>query len=86
MKDLYNYLTYNGKSFTALASYPFRYEGKTPMANAKKISSSFANRSNFKSFNLEVIREIYGNLGISIALEKADDLFYREIINIASKQ
>lgn len=81
IRDLYNYLNDQSKIFTAIASYPFRYEGKQSINFAKNIVKDIVDKPNFKTFSLEIIREKYGNLGGREALNKADDYFYKQILH-----
>ncbi len=82
IRDLYYYLSEQKKPFTAFASYPFRYEGKMRKEHAKTIISEIADNLNFTIFNLEYIRQKYGNMPVHMALKKADEMFYKEILKI----
>jgi len=82
MRDLNKFLLKQNKLFTAIASTPFKFEGKMFMENANKIVEDIRNNPDFILIDLEIVRKIYGNITIIEAYEKANHLFYKKIIEI----
>lgn len=76
-KSLFNFLKENNKEFMMICSYPYSFEGPKRIKIANKTTRELKNSPNFKCFNLEMIREKYGNLPLTVAFEKADEHFYQ---------
>ena len=67
----------NNKKFMVIYTMPFKFEGSNRNAFALKTEQAMEGISNVHSFNLEVIRQNYGNVTLNVAFQKADEHCYQ---------
>ena len=67
----------NNKKFMVIYTMPFNFEGVSRNAFALKTKQAIDGISNVHSFNLEVIRQNYGNVTLNVAFQKADEHCYQ---------
>jgi len=65
------------KKFMVIYTMPFNFEGPSRKAFTLKAKQAMDGFSNAHSFNLEVIRQTYGNVKLNVAFQKADEHCYR---------
>ena len=65
------------KKFMIIYTMPFKFEGTSRNVFALKTEQAMDGISNVHSFNLEVIRQKYGNVTLNVAFEKADEFCYQ---------
>jgi len=70
-------LQQNNKKFMVIYTMPFNFEGASRNAFALKTEQAMDGISNVHSFNLEVIRQNYGNVTLNVAFQKADEHCYQ---------
>ena len=70
-------LQQNNKKFMIIYTMPFNFEGASRNAVALKTKQAMDGISNVHSFNLEVIRQNYGNVTLNVAFQKADEHCYQ---------
>lgn len=79
--ELIEMLRKNGKTFFTFCSLPFNFEGQKRKSLANEMKEKLQNFTNFSCFDLESIREKYGDLAVKEAFEKADEEMYKIIEN-----
>ena len=67
----------NNKQFVVIYTMPFNFEGPSRKSFALKAKQSMDGIFNVHSFNLEVIRQNYGNVTLNVAFQKADEHCYQ---------
>jgi cell division protein FtsZ len=76
VRELSRYLSKRGKSFMAICSTPFQFEGKRRIRLAEQAKGILEHSPNFRWFSLEAIRETHGNMLLSKAFALADEQFF----------
>ena len=76
-KQLSAMLHQNNKKFMVIYTMPFKFEGESRNAFTLKTKQAMDGISNVHSFNLEVIRQNYGNVTLNVAFQKADEHCYQ---------
>jgi cell division GTPase FtsZ len=66
----------NKKNFMAICGLPFYFEGQVRRLHADRVKIKLQTLANFKYFELQNIREKYGNLLMKDAFQKADEQSY----------
>ena len=74
--ELASILWVRNKEFILLCSLPFSFEGAQRRVIAGNIKTRFKSMDNFICFDLEEMRQIWGNVTLKVAFEKADKEFY----------
>lgn len=67
----------NNKKFMVIHTMPFNFEGSSRNTLALKTKQAMDGISNVHSFDLEVIRQNYGNVKLHVAFQKADEHCYQ---------
>jgi len=67
------------KDFLTICSMPFRFEGRSRLANAQEAMNRMKTIPNCHFFELEMLRDEYENMSLSEAFPAADRYFYRII-------
>ena len=62
-----------------ICSYPFSFEGRKRTIMAIDFTKKMQEASNFIKFNLDDLRNKYGNMTLKKALNKANEEFFKEI-------
>lgn len=75
-RELSKYLSKRNKKFMVICSMPFQFEGRGRNSFALRTKKELDYYPNFKCFDLEMIREIHGDMVLSKAFAKADEQFY----------
>jgi len=70
-------LQQNNKKFMVIYTMPFKFEGASRNAFALKTEQAMDGITNVHFFNLEVIRQNYGNVTLNVAFQKADEHCYQ---------
>ena len=76
-RQLSTMLRQKNKEFMAIYTMPFNFEGPSRKSFALKAKQSMDGIFNVHSFNLEVIRQNYGNVTLNVAFQKADEHCYQ---------
>jgi len=71
----------NGKSFSVFCTLPFDFEGENRRAFANSAKQKLQDIPNIQYFDLDIIREKYGNLLMEDAFEKANEEIYLNLTN-----
>ena len=71
---MFEFLKKEGKSFQSIAATPFRFEGKNRKSVSQNMVSRLNQYSEFTTFNLETIHNQFGNIPLSQAFERANEL------------
>lgn len=66
-----------GKDFYIISSLPFSFEDSRRQSFARKVKDKMRWLDKFKYFELETIRETYGDITLKHAFEKGDEQFFR---------
>jgi len=75
-RELSKHLSKSNRMFMTICSMPFQFEGKRRNTLANRTKNILEHSPNFKWFNLDMIREIHGDMVLSKAFAKADEQFY----------
>ncbi len=75
-RELCFQLNRNNHNFFAICSIPFKFEGKDRMQFANDVCKELRTMPNVLTYNLEILRNTYGNLTLMEAFERADEMFY----------
>lgn len=78
-KELFINLINSNKSFSLFCSLPFDFEGNNRKLYANSVTQILQGFSNFHSFDLNMIRQKYGNLFLDEAFEKANEEIYLSV-------
>ena len=68
------------KEFLVLCSSPFSFEGAQRRIIAERVKTKFQSMDNFICFDLEEMRQIWGNISLKAAFDKADNEFYNHFL------
>lgn len=79
VEAVYDYLTSQKIAFDIICSFPFSFEGKDRMKNAKRKSKRISKNSNFIALNLNELRKKNKKMLLSEAFVKADIEFYNAL-------
>ena len=80
VKELTSFLWVRNKEFLILCSSPFSFEGNQRRIIAAGVKIKFQSMSNFICFDLEEMRQIWGNISLKAAFDKADNEFYNHFL------
>jgi len=73
------------RDFVTLCSVPFSWEGRAYNTYARNAITTLQAIPGFNFFELDSLREMYDDLLLSEAFDKADELFYSVFENILAK-
>ena len=75
-RELSLYLSKRNRKFMVICSMPFRFEGEGRRTLARQTRGILEKFTNFRYFEMEMIRISCGHLPLSVAFERADEEFY----------
>lgn len=76
-EELTTALLHNKKSFITISSVPFEFEGQKRRTLAENTINKLKSIENFHYYELDKIKNEYGNLPLKEALEKANEQMYK---------
>lgn len=76
-RELSKHLSKRNKKFMTICSMPFSFEGSNGIRFAQRTKNILEHSPNFKCFEMDRIREIYGDMSLWKAFSKADEQFYK---------
>lgn len=80
VEELTPFLWVRNKEFLVLCSSPFSFEGAQRRIIAEKVKTKFQSMDNFICFDLEDMRQIWGNITLKGAFDHANKEFYKHFL------
>ena len=80
VEELTLYLDEHNRDFLAICSRPFAFEGSIMIDFAEPTRTRLQHIPGFKCFELEKLRSVYGDLKISELFARADEQFYKVLL------